>query len=261
MRVEICTFDEEIRIPAVEPERNYEEIGGLLQKMRFEADERQLQVLTSGARRGILNCCRQWGKSSVAAAMALIRAYSRPRSLVLAVSPTQRQSAEFLRKAETFARNLDLPVRGDGYHEASLELPNGSRLLGLPATETVRGYSAVSLMLIDETAWVPDSTYKALRPMLAVGGGDLWLMSTPFGRRGFFYENWEIGGDEWLRVSVPATECARIPASFLEEERRQLGNVTFAQEYLCEFTDNGVSLFDHALVEAALVNESGLELG
>jgi hypothetical protein len=41
---------------------------------------------------------------------------------------------------------------------------------------------------------VDDAIYKALRPSLAVGGGDLWLMSTPRGKQGFFWENWEFGG-------------------------------------------------------------------
>ncbi len=79
--------------------------------------------------------------------------------------------------------------RGDGDNAISLVLPNGTRIVGLPGTEgTVRGFSAVSLLLIDEAARVQDAMYKALRPMLAVGDGDLWLMSTPYGKRGFFYE-------------------------------------------------------------------------
>jgi hypothetical protein len=57
----------------------------------------------------------------------------------------------------------------------------------------LRGFSAVSLLIIDEASRVEDSVYKALRPMLAVGNGDLWLLSTPFGKRGFFYENWAGG--------------------------------------------------------------------
>ena len=65
---------------------------------------------------------------------------------------------------------------------------------------TVRGFSAVSMLLIDEAARVEDSMYKALRPMLAVSDGDLWLMSTPRGQQGFFYEAWEHGGAEWFRV-------------------------------------------------------------
>ena len=103
----------------------------------------------------------------------------------------------------------------------------------------MRGFSAVSLMLIDEASRVPDAVYRALRPMLAVGGGDLWLLSTPFGKRGFFYEAWEHGGDRWARFRLPVDECGRIPADFVEDERRELGDLWFRQEYLCEFLDNG----------------------
>ena len=92
--------------------------------------------------------------------------------------------------------------------------------------------------------------YKALRPMLAAGDGDLWLMSTPCGKRGFFYETWAHGGPEWDRYSVRATECERIPKSFLEEERGELG-VWFGQEYLCEFVDNELGMFDRERVERA----------
>ena len=97
-----------------------------------------------------------------------------------------------------------------------------------------------------------DAVYKALRPSIATGDGDLWLMSTPYGKRGFFYETWEHGGAAWKRVSVPATECPRIPAAYLEEERRVLGALWFQQEYLCEFVDNGMEVFGRGLVEGAL---------
>jgi hypothetical protein len=45
------------------------------------------------------------------------------------------------------------------------------------------------------------------------------MMSTPHGKSGFFYETWEFGGPEWLRVSGPASECARISREFPEEQR------------------------------------------
>jgi hypothetical protein len=148
---------------------------------------------------------------------------------------------------------LQIPPRGDGDNTSSLLLPNKSRIIGLPGTEgTVRGFSAVSLILIDEAARVDDDMYKALRPMLAVGKGDLWLMSTPYGRRGFFYETWSHGSAEWKRVTVAATDCERIPAEFLEEERREMGSLWFQQEYLCQFVDSGANLFGRDTVEAAL---------
>ena len=116
----------------------------------------------------------------------------------------------------------------------------------------IRGYSAVSLLLIDEASMVTKPMYLALRPMLAVSGGDLWLMSTPRGKQGFFYEVWEHGGDEWFRMSVPATECPRISKAHLEEERRAMGAEWFEQEYMCGFTVNGAAMFGREMVEAAI---------
>ena len=223
-------------------------------RLKFEPDERQIEVLLSEAKRGILNCTRQWGKSTIAAAKAVHRAYTRPKSLVLVASPTDRQSGELIRKAADMLAMLGIRRRGDGDNETSLQLPNGSRIVGLPGVEgTVRGFSAVSLMLIDEASRVEDAMYKALRPMLAVGQGDLWLMSTPCGKRGFFHECWEHGtADEWFRVRVRGPECERIPAAFLEKERSAIGPVWFAQEYMGEFVDSGMSVFGRDLVERAI---------
>lgn len=121
--------------------------------------------------------------------MALHRAYFRPGSFTIAVSPSGCQTGEFLRKVKGYARGLGIKIAGDGDNEISMLFPNGSRVVGLPGSEaTVRGFSAVSLMLVDEASRVTDELYKAVRPFLAVGGGDLWLMSTPCGKRGFFYD-------------------------------------------------------------------------
>ena len=74
--------------------------------MWYRPDVLQRAVLDSDAKRGILNCSRQWGKSTVAAVKAVHRAYTRPGSSVLVASPSERQSAEFLRKAADFVRRL-----------------------------------------------------------------------------------------------------------------------------------------------------------
>ena len=81
--------------------------------LHFKPDEQQQRVLRGG-RRGILNCCRQWGKSTVMAAMAAHRAFTRPGSLVLVISPTLHQTGEFLIKVEEFARRLGIKDKGDG---------------------------------------------------------------------------------------------------------------------------------------------------
>ena len=148
---------------------------------------------------------------------------------------------------------MGIRPRGDGDNEISMLFPNGSRVVGLPGNEdTVRGFSAVSLVLIDEASRLPDEMYIAIRPMLATSGGSLWLMSTPNGKRGFFYDVWANGGEAWDRISVPATECPRIPEEHLNEERMSMSDRNFRQEYLCDFTDMEDSAFDLSLVEAAM---------
>ncbi len=153
-------------------------------------------------------------------------------------------------------QRLRIPLRGDGHHRASLRFPNGSRIVGLPGKEdTIRGYSDVSLLIIDEAARVTDEMYKALRPVLTVANGDVWLLSTPWGKQGFFHTNWEYGGEARARFKVPATECSRIIAERLELERGKMGDAWFRQEYLCEFVATESQMFDPDLVKSA-INEA-----
>ncbi len=117
------------------------------ERLGLEADEPQQAVLRSKAKRGILNCTRQWGKSTVAAAKAVHRAFTVPKATVIVASPGERQSGEWMFKAEEMVERLDIRPRGDGYNKLSLLLPNGSRIIGLPGTEArVRGFSALSLL-------------------------------------------------------------------------------------------------------------------
>src|SRR6266705_1073403 len=106
------------------------------EKLGFNPDEKQMAMLRGG-KRGILNCSRQWGKSTVAAAKAVHRAYSDPGSLTLLLTPSGRQSGEFMRKSKEFVRRLGIRVRGDGENKASVLLPNGSRIIGLPESAAV----------------------------------------------------------------------------------------------------------------------------
>jgi hypothetical protein len=74
------------------------------------------------------------------------------------------------------------------------------------------------------------------RPMLAVSGGRLILLSTPRGKRGIFWRVWEHDAD-WTKVRVTAYECPRITKEYLERERRNIGDWWFAQEYLCSVVE------------------------
>jgi hypothetical protein len=243
--------------PKVESD-NSDAVAFARERLGFRPDAQQEMVLRGG-RRGIVNCTRQWGKSTVAAAKAVHRAESAAGSLTLVVTPGARQSGEFLRKAKEFVRRLRMKVQGDGHNELSLAFPNGSRIVGLPENEsTIRGFSDVSLLLIDEASRVKDEIYRAMRPTLVVHDGDLWLMSTPNGKSGFFWEEWDRGGEEWERISVPATDCPRISERALAEEKANAAEEWFRQEYLCEFVNREGALFPREVIDGAYQDYEGL---
>ena len=218
----------------------------------FVPDPWQARVLDSGAKKIILNCSRQSGKSSVSSILALHTALFQPGSLTLMVSPSLRQSSELFRKFLGYLAEMDItPVRNEDT-KLSLKLDNGSRVVSLPGSEgTIRGYSAVSLLIIDEAARVIDDLYLAVKPMLAVSRGRLLALSTPFGKRGWFFNEWDTG-DGWQKYTIPATDCPRISPEFLEAEKRSMPRAWFESEYLCQFTEAEDSVFGYDEVMAAI---------
>ncbi|HYP13595.1 MAG TPA: terminase family protein [Bryobacteraceae bacterium] len=176
----------------------------------------------------------------------------RRNSQIVVAAPGERQAAELVAKAKRFAQELRLGVKGDPVNRVACVFPNGSRLVAIPWREDkIRGFSAVSMLVLDEASRVADELYEAVRPMLATTDGALWLISTPYGKTGFFYKEWAFGGEEWMRVAVRAPECSRISKRFLETERQRLSEATFAQEYLCEFVQGEDALFAEADIRAS----------
>jgi predicted phage terminase large subunit-like protein len=205
--------------------------------MGVPPDPWQEAVLASDHRRIILLASRQSGKSEVSSAKAIQKALHEAPALILIVSPSERQSAEFMRdKITRQYRAMGEPVPVSGSRSVfKLELANGSRILALPGkTDTIVGYASVNLLIIDEAARVTDDLYKSVRPMLAVSGGQLIALSTPHGKQGWFYEAWKSEQD-WHRERVTADQCARLKPEFLAEELIALGPAFYRQEYGCSF--------------------------
>lgn len=220
-------------------------------EMGLDPDPWQQKFLRQPAQRTLLNASRQSGKSTVTGILAAHTALYDPGSLTLLLSPTQRQSHELFRKALDAYRAIPTAIPIVQESALRLELENGSRIVSLPGKETtVRGFSGVRLLAVDEAARVADELYYSVRPMLAVSGGRLVALSTPFGTRGWWYEAWE-SDERWERYRVPASDCPRISEEFLEEERRSMGEWWWAQEYGCEFLDAETQPFGREDVERA----------
>lgn len=123
-------------------------------------------------------------------------------------------------------------------------LKNGSRIVAYPGKgATTRGLSGVKLLISDEAAYIDEEIHYALRPMLAASRGSHVMLSSPNGYGNFYEQVWHKGGDAWKRVKVTAFESVRIDKDWLEEERRTVPAIAFAQEYMCEFVVAAGSLF------------------
>lgn len=181
-----------------------------------------------------------------------------PNSLILLLSPSERQSQELFRKCLEVYAATGRVVDADTENKLSLELDNGSRIHALPGKEgTIRGFSGVSLLVVDEASRVPDALYASVRPMLAVSGGRLIVLSTPFGKRGWFYEacKRQKQQEKWDYYEVPADECPRITEEFLKEEEEENGIYWVEQEYRCKFHDTVESAFRAEDIEALMKPE------
>lgn len=223
----------------------------------LQPDQWQEDILSGSDARIMLLCSRQAGKSQTAAGIALHTALTQPNSLILLLSPTERQSGELFRdKVLKLYSGLGKPVPAIRESALQMDLANGSRIVSLPGKEgNIRGYSGAKLLVLDEAARVPDDLYKAVRPMLAVSKGRLMGLSSAWAKQGWFYEEWCKDDGPWKKVKVTAYDCQRIPAEFLAEERLSLGERWYGMEYECKFSDAIAGLFSGADIEAACDDE------
>lgn len=219
----------------------------------LDPDPWQMEVLRSESNRIILNCCRQSGKSSMASLIALRQALYAPGAMVIVISHTLQQAAETFRKIHDMYKQIGRPVFSQTESVHRLELQNGSRIVTLTGQrpESIRGFSNVSLLVVDEAAQVLDESYYSARPMLAVSGGRIILLSTPHGKRGFFYEAW-ANEEDWLKVEITADQCPRLTRQFIQEEKRIFPRWFFEQEYYSFFAEGISSVFKAEDIDAAL---------
>jgi Terminase large subunit, T4likevirus-type, N-terminal len=204
-------------------------------------DDWQLAALESTSRRILMIGGRQVGKSSVCGVMAVRELLYHRGSTTLLLAPSLRQAQEVYLKALTLYRALGRPVPADAETSLTLTLANHSRLICIPGSNAsgIRGFTA-DLVIVDEAARVSDEAYAACRAMVAVSAGSIVLLSSPAGRSGFLWNEWN-GSAAWERYTVRSDECPRITPEFLAAERKSLPGYLYAAEHECVFAPLGAS--------------------
>jgi hypothetical protein len=186
------------------------------------------------------------------AARTLAHCLTTDNALVLVFSPTMRQSMEYVRYVRQMAVAARHPVKCERSAGMGMEWANGSRLMAMPDRQQgVVGFTPTRVV-IDEASRVSDVLYLSVRPMLALGG-ELDLLSTPFGKRGFFFDilNTPARRGRFSVSQVTAGMCPRITREFLTEERSELGERWFQQEYYLAFNDAIDAVFTASVIDRA----------
>jgi hypothetical protein len=231
-------------------------------------DDWQAQLLRSTSKRILLNCSRQSGKTTTIATAEAQAAIYLDGIQIVNVAPGIRQSRELFRKVALAYRLAGRPIGAMVDNKLELELRNGSRVIALPGKEgTIRGFSGIDWLIFEEAARIPDELYYSVRPMIATRpNARIIIPSTPFGERGFFYEEWrrtveakmnrafgdligETSLKQWEYIEVKATDCPRITADFLEDEQRSMGEFWYNQEYMCQFMPSQSQAFSRAIID------------
>ncbi len=200
---------------------------------------------------------RQVGKSEVISEKAKRFAKENPITTTLIIAASQRQSSLLFEKTKA---QIEADKEMEFAEEPTLTkiiLKNGSRIYSLPAGRTgyfIRGFS-IDLLIVDEAAYVPEEVWKAVIPMIAVsrkirGLGSIIILSTPFGKGGYFWHCFH--DDDYKTFHVSSEDCPRIPSEFLSKERGRLSKQDYAQEYLGEFIDDYRQYFPTELIKKSM---------
>ncbi len=212
----------------------------------------QRALVGSQARFTWANWSRQVGKSFAFSLRRVLRALARGRPQLL-LSASERQSRELMDKVRQHCEALRLATglssrvwRAAGAGRLAAALPNGARIVGLPANpDTVRGFTGD--VFLDEFAMHRDdrAIWGAIFPTVLRGEGELDVASTPKGMKNLFYE---LGQNEQFeRSTVTIFDAVRDGLRVdVEALRAAMGDdELFRQEFGCEFLDESTALLTY----------------
>lgn len=198
-------------------------------------DEWQKDLLVQAVTRRrhlLLDCSSQVGKTEIVSLVAYLSACL--GLYVVVGSPSDRQSVRFHRRLLGHHARLGIVGELESPSKHELWLVGGGRVEALPdSPDKIRGIDAVDLLIIDEASRARDELFGALVRTIVVSDGRIILLSTPNGRRGFFWDEWRgRGRTGWTRRRIDWRQCPRITPEHVAQERRRGGEWWVAQEYL-----------------------------
>jgi len=214
----------------------------------------------------VVNCGRQVGKTTVISRKTAEYISKYPKKKVLIISVTEQQAENMLAMIVLQLHDINPKSICKGSKRPTkhrVELLNGS----IAITKAVGQYGLGALGLTcdvvvpDECAYLPETIWQSITPMLLTTGGSLWLLSTPNAQEGYFYEAYTNSAYGFKTFHVNSEEVANsrpepqrsIMLSYLEREKQRMSPMQYAQQYLAQFQEELGQLFPDKLIQNSQV--------
>jgi len=240
-------------------------------------DKWQEEVLECESKRILICKGRQIGGTTIFAKKASDRLADNPNDEIMVVSITEEQAQNVIMMVLHFLETEHKRLLSDRLQDTTkgkIILKNGSTIISKPVGQTgasVRGFTK-GVLWLNEGSRLPEFVFEAAKPMLLTTNGDIWMDSTPFGKKGYFYEAFLNKANIWTvffkntadvinerPISESWTEKQREGAlRLLEQERTEMTATQYGQEYLGLFMEDLAQYFPTELIRKVMTIDRGL---
>ncbi len=134
-----------------------------------------------------------------------------------------------------------------------IRLKNGSTIHSLPAGDTgfgIMGFT-IDLLIADEAAFIMEEVWNSIVPALAITRGQIWLLSTPYIKEGYYYSC--FSDPSFTSFHTSSEDCPRKDQAFLDQQKQSLTKAQYSQMYMGEFVDDLLQLFPDELIKKTCI--------
>jgi len=195
---------------------------------------------------------RQLGISTIVAAYAIWQALFYKNKNILIIATKLAVAQNFVKKVKVAIQALPpwlilSPITSN--NKQQVVFANGSSIKAIPTSEDAGRSEALSLLIIDEAAFVRnfDELWTGLYPTLSTGGRAI-ILSTPNGVGGQYYDLW-VGAEQKTNVFNPIKLSWDVhperDTAWFDAETKNMSPKQIAQELLCDFAASGDTFFQN----------------
>lgn len=199
---------------------------------------------------------RQMGLSWLVAAYALWLCLFHEDKKVLMISIKDATAKALLRKVKYIYQNLPEFLQSDLVEDnmSKMTFVTGSEIESVPTSEEAGRSESLSLLIIDEAAFVRwiENIWQAAFPALSTGGSSI-ILSTPNGMDNFYYDLWSKsleGKTLFKPIRIHWWYHPERDNLWLEIQKANMTSQQLAQEVFGDFIASGNLVFDVASLRA-----------